>query len=87
MSSFVASGLVADVALAVLTLEAVLIVWLRRSRGGDAVLAFGPFLLAGAALMIALRAALVGWPDSVILAALAVAGVAQFVDLVWRLRK
>ena len=87
MSTFVANGLIADLALAMLAAEAVLIVWLRRSRRGEALLEFGPFLLAGAALMIALRAALVGWPHAVILAALTVAGVAQSVDLARRLRK
>lgn len=87
MSTFVTSGLTADSALAMLALEAALIGWLRRSRGGEALLEFGPFLLAGAALMIALQAALVGWPHAVILAALTVAGVAQSVDLVQRLRK
>ncbi|MFC3692387.1 hypothetical protein [Chenggangzhangella methanolivorans] len=87
MSTFVTSGLIADLALAALALEAALIGWLRRSRGGEALMEFGPFIFAGAALMIALRAALVGWPETVILAALTVAGVAQFVDLVRRLQK
>lgn len=87
MSDFVSNGSIADLGLALIVLEAALIFWTRRSGGVRTLLEFGPFLAAGAALMIALRAALVGWPATVIIAALTVAGVAQSVDLALRLRR
>ena len=77
MADFVTSGLVADLALAVLAIEAAAILWARRRDGIRIALDVGLFLLAGAGLLVALRAALVGWPPAVILIALAVAGVAQ----------
>lgn len=86
MSEFVASGLIADIALAMIALEALLIFWLRRGDGLRILANAGPFLAAGAALLIALRAALVGWPPAVVVAALAFAGVAQSFDLARRLR-
>lgn len=86
MSQFVASGLIVDLALAIIALEAALIFWMRREDGARVLADTGPFLAAGAALLVALRAALVGWPPAVIVAALAVAGVAQSIDLARRLR-
>lgn len=86
MSELVASGLLADLALAIIVLEAAVIFWVRRAQGVRILVDIGPFLAAGAGLLIALRAALVGWPPTVIVAALALAGVAHCVDLARRLR-
>lgn len=86
MSEFVANGSIADVALAVIALEAALLGWFRRGRGAEALLDVGPFLAAGAGLLVALRAALAGSSTTVIVAALAFAGVAHVLDLARRLR-
>lgn len=88
MGEFVASGRIADLLLAVLLVEAALIhVHHRRTGRGVALADVGWFLLAGAALAVALRVALTGGPWPAIAAALAVAGVAHVADLARRWRR
>lgn len=87
MAALVANGLIADIALVVLALE-VAAIWLvarRRSRPG-LFRAVAPFLVAGAGLILALKAALAGWPPAVVVAALTLSGAAHAVDLARRLR-
>ena len=65
MEAFFASGQVADLILLTLLLEGLLIGWWhRRSGRGLPLRAVLPFLLAGAAFALSLRAALTGagWP-------------------------
>ncbi len=65
MEAFFASGRVADLILLTLLLEGLLIWWWhRRSGQGLPLRAVLPFLLAGAAFALSLRAALTGagWP-------------------------
>lgn len=71
-----------DAILALVAMEAVALIWLRRARrrGPTANQALS-FLGSGAALLLALRAALSGWPAWVALAALLAAGVAHVVHL------
>jgi hypothetical protein len=83
MEAVFASGLLADLALGVLALEAAALWALRRFAGrgpGPAPLAFG--LLSGAFLLLALRAALSEMGPAWIGAALAAAGAAQLAWLV-----
>jgi len=65
MTDFFASPRLADLILAVLALEAVVLV-VRHARTGrrPSLAEAGPFLLSGACLVLALRAALAGaaWP-------------------------
>lgn len=87
MDFLTSGGLVVDLALGVLAIEAVAI-WLLGGGGGRLRLAeVAPFLVAGAGLLIALKAALVGWPAEVILFGLTLSGVAHAVDLMRRLRR
>jgi hypothetical protein len=82
MEALFGSGLVADLLLALLALElAALWWWRRRTGGGIAPARAMPFLLAGAAFALALRAALTdaGWPWVAL--ALAAAGAAHLWDL------
>jgi hypothetical protein len=65
MAEFFASGRVAELILLTLALEAVAIWWWhRRTRRGLALREVLPFLLAGGAFALSLRAALTGagWP-------------------------
>jgi hypothetical protein len=65
VSGLFASGRVVDLVLALMVLEGALLFWLRRrSARGVPVGEMLAFLLAGACLLLALRAALVGasWP-------------------------
>ncbi len=65
MAEFFASGLAADLILLTLVLEAVAIWWWHRHSGrGLSLRDVFPFLLAGAAFALSLRAALTGagWP-------------------------
>ena len=65
MAEFFASGRVADLILLTLLLEGLAIwLWHRRSGRGLKLRAVLPFLLAGAAFALSLRAALTGagWP-------------------------
>jgi hypothetical protein len=83
MEAFFASGLVADIALGVLALEAAALWALRRFAGrGPGLAPLGLGLLSGACLLLALRAALTGAGAAWIGAALAAAGAAQVAWLV-----
>lgn len=87
MSDLVSSGAVADVALAVILIEAGTLWLLRRRTGAGPRLGdVAPFLAAGAFLVLALRSALVGAPWYCTVAALAASGVAHGVDLARRFR-
>ncbi len=82
MTDFVSSGRMADLVLAVLAVEAVVLVLLHRYGGrGPGLRRVLPFLVAGALFALALRAALVGaaWPW--IAGPLTAAGVAHLVEL------
>jgi hypothetical protein len=82
MEALFASGLVADLALAVLAAEAAALWALRRFAGrGPGLGPFAWFLVAGAALLLALRAALTGAGYGWVGAALAAAGIAQVLEL------
>ncbi|MCJ2053281.1 hypothetical protein [Methylobacterium sp. J-070] len=93
MAALFASGRIIDGILALVVLEALLLVWLCRRRrvvpGVFADLSL-PALLAtlasGAALMLALRAALVGAPWSTVAACLLAGLVAHLADLGVRIR-
>lgn len=87
MPALFASGLAADLVLGLIVLEA-LALWLyRRKTGrGPRLREVAPFLAAGACLVLALRAALVGAPWYCIATALALSGVAHGVDLARRFR-
>jgi outer membrane biosynthesis protein TonB len=85
MAELFASGRIADVAIAILLLEALLFVWLHaRRRLGPAPGELLPNVAAGLFLLLALRGALVGagWPW--IAASLAAALAAHLADLVRR---
>ena len=86
MAAFVSSGLIADVALALILLEALALYLLGRKGRGPGLAAVAPFLAAGVFLMLALRAALVGAPWYCIAAALALSGVAHAIDVARRFR-
>jgi hypothetical protein len=71
-----------DAILALVAVEAVALVWLRRARGrGPTTIQTLSFLGSGAALLLALRGALSGWPVWLELAMLLAAGVAHIVHL------
>ena len=82
MEAFFATGRVADLMLLLLAAEAGWIGWRRRT--GRPAPAAGPFLLAGAALALALRFALTGAPWWWIAPLLAAAGAAHALDLARR---
>jgi hypothetical protein len=87
VSEFFASGRIADLVLAVLALEAAALwLWHRRTGRGVPPAELLGFAVAGAALLLALRAALTGaaWPHVALW--LVVAGVAQVYDLARRWR-
>jgi hypothetical protein len=86
MTAFFASGLAADIVLALIVLEAVALYGLGRRGIGPGLGADAPFLAAGAFLVLALRCALVGAPWYCTAAALAGSGVAHAVDLARRFR-
>ncbi|MGK7861267.1 hypothetical protein [Falsiroseomonas sp. E2-1-a4] len=88
MADFFASGHVADLVLAVLVVEAVLLfAWHRRTGRGLAPLALAGLVLPGVALVLALRAALVGAGWGLVAAALVAALAAHLFDLAVRLRR
>ncbi|MCG5512541.1 hypothetical protein [Ectothiorhodospira shaposhnikovii] len=61
MAQWFASGLVVDLIILAMVLEAALLgLWHRRTGRGIAFVRLWPFLLAGVSLMLALRAALTG---------------------------
>lgn len=88
MADFFASGHVADLILAVLVAEAMLLfTWHRRTGRGLAPLALAGLVLPGVALVLALRAALVGAGWELVAAALVAALAAHLFDLAVRLRR
>lgn len=88
MEEFFSSGRVADTALAVLGIEAaVLVVIHRRTGRGLPWRALWPNLLAGAGLLLALRGALTDAHWSAVALALLVAFVSNLLDLGARIRR
>ena len=88
MSGLFVSGRAVDLVLAFVALEAALLVWHRRRSGrGVPVGELLAFLLAGACLLLALRAALVGASWQWVALALAGAGAAHLADLRLRWRR
>lgn len=87
MADLFASGRAVDLILGLIALEAVALWLYRRATGrGPRLGEVAPFLIAGAGLLLALRAALVGAPWVWIAGALALSGVAHAVDLARRFR-
>ena len=87
MNALVENGLVANLVLALLALEAAALLLLWRLRGrGIAPGRLLPMLLAGAFLLLALRAALTGQGAGAIALFLALAGIAHAADLKSRWR-
>lgn len=86
IADFFSRGHAADLALVFLAVEGVALWVLRGPDGERRFWLVAPFLAAGAALLLALRAALVGAPWWCVAAALALSGVAHAVDLARRLR-
>lgn len=87
MADLFASGRIVDAILALVALEALLLVaYLRRTADGPAPLAVLGNLAAGFCLLLALRAAIggFGWPWMAL--ALLAAGIAHLADLRVRLR-
>lgn len=88
MEAFVTSGLVADLILLCLVLEAVALLAWRRIRGtGPSIADIMALLLPGAFLVLALRVALTGGPWPLIPLALSAALVAHLADLARRFRR
>lgn len=86
MATLLTDGLIADVALAILALEAV-VLWAVSRRRPGLFRGVAPFLVAGAGLLLALKGALAGWPPTAILGGLTLSGVAHALDLWLRLRR
>jgi hypothetical protein len=77
-----------DAILALVACEAMALTWLRRRRArGPTVTQTLTFLGSGAALLLALRAVLAGWPTWAPLLALAVAGLAHVAHLTADVRR
>ncbi|RAI57709.1 hypothetical protein DOO78_18070 [Roseicella frigidaeris] len=88
MQALFSSGRVVDLALALMLVEAVALLALRRSRGGGLAPAeLLAFLLAGAGLLLALRAALVGAAWEWVALPLVLALLAHLADLGLRWRR
>lgn len=88
MEAFFASGRVADLVLLVLLLEAAaLALWHRRTARGLAPAAILGLAMPGVALVLALRAALVGAGWGWVAAALSAAFAAHLLDVWLRLRR
>jgi len=85
IGAWIESGRIVDLILLLVVLEALGLAWWLRGRGG--ILPLLPNLAAGACLLLALRAALVGagWPW--IAAPLAASLAAHLADLGTRLRR
>ncbi len=83
MDEWFASGIMIDIILAAVLLECLFLVWLSRRRMKD-VTVWLPGLLAGAALLIALRLVIAGTAWSWVAGLLAVALLAHVVDMVFR---
>lgn len=87
MESWVRSGLVADIVLACLMVEAIaLLAWRRTTGRGPTTGALLALLLPGGFLVLALRFALTGAPWWLVPAALGAAFAAHLADLRERLR-
>lgn len=84
MAWFFASGHAADLAVGFILIEAGVLWRLRDGAGRRRFFRFWPFLAAGACLMLALRAALVGAPWWCVAFALALSGVAHALDVARR---
>ena len=88
LQALFSSGRVVDLALALMLLEAVALLAMRRGRGGGLAPAeLLAFLLAGAFLLLALRAALVGAAWNWIALPLVLALLAHLADLGLRWRR
>lgn len=88
VAAWFASGRIVDLVIAVIVVEALVLVARHRLAGrGPAPASILPNLAAGLALALALRAALAGaaWPW--LAAALLAAGVAHLIDLGLRIRR
>lgn len=87
MADLFATGRIADLILALMLLEAaVLVAWLRATGRVGTIADLLPNLAAGACLVLAMRGALVSAPWPMIAAALAGALVSHLVDMFRRLR-
>jgi hypothetical protein len=85
MAGLFGSGRIVDVVVALMLLEALLLIWLHaRHRRGPAPADLLPNLAAGLFLLLALRGALVGAHWSWLAASLAAALAAHLVDLARR---
>ena len=86
VETLVASGLIVDIALAVLALEFVAVILVRRRAGRTTAIAPALWNLgAGAGLLLALRAALVGASPVLVLVPLSLALVCHLADTAHRL--
>jgi hypothetical protein len=85
LDALVSDGTVASLAIAVLALEAVVLVFLVQRRSSFAPLVAN--LLSGLFLILALRAALVGDGAGVVALFLGLGGVAHISDVVLRFRR
>lgn len=82
IESFVASGHAADLVLAIMALEAIILsVYLRRKGLSRSIPGFMAALLAGAALVLALRAALAGGDLGVIALCLGASFIAHLAEI------
>jgi len=82
----VRSGRIADIALAVVAIEAILLGVTAIVTGQHARLRSLPHLAAGACLLLSLKAALIGGPPTAVLGWLAGALVANLIDMPSRWR-
>ena len=87
MSALVESGRIAELILLLVGLEALAFVVLGRRVPGLGIRELAGTLAAGAALLLALRAALRGEPWTAVAAWLALAGLAHAADLLRRWRR
>lgn len=85
IAAWVESGRIVDLILLLVALEALWLAWWLRRRGG--VLRLLPNLVAGACLLLALRAGLTGAGGAWLGAALLCAFAAHLADLAIRLRR
>ncbi|GLK78302.1 hypothetical protein GCM10008174_00430 [Methylopila turkensis] len=85
MSELFSSGRAADIALALIAIEAFVLWRMKGPNGRSRIADVWPFLGAGVALILALRAALVDAPWWCAAAALAASGVFHAIDLGRRL--
>jgi len=87
MESLLTSGRIVDLILILIAIEAVVVVLVARRRGSPrAIAGLLVNLVAGAALLLALRCVLVGSPWQLTASCLALSGLAHGFDLFSRLR-